>query len=105
MTSLTAQILLLLAMVGVSVYGAASLPATARVPIHLGIGGYHNWVAKWIGLILWPGIGIGLDALLHAFSAADTGGESAMKVILPIALAVLLITQIGALRAARGNAT
>lgn len=103
MMSLTIQGLLLLAMVVVSVYGAASLPATARVPIHLGLGGYNSWVAKWIGLLVWPGIAIGLDALLHVYMSADAGVDSAMKVILPIALAVLLITQAGAIRAARGR--
>jgi hypothetical protein len=44
--------LLLLGMVGVSLYGASALPPGARVPIHFGPGAYNNWVPKQVGPLL-----------------------------------------------------
>ena len=51
--SLTALIIggaLLLAMICVSLYGAAALPPGAQLPVHFGPGGYNRWVAKNTGL-------------------------------------------------------
>ena len=40
--------LLLLAMVGISVYGAITLPSDARIPLHYGIGSYGNFASKTV---------------------------------------------------------
>ncbi len=58
---------LLAVMIAISGYGAVTLPATARVPLHWG-GGWGSYVGKPAGLIVWPAAGalvcasIGLSA-------------------------------------------
>ena len=96
---------ILLAMIGVSWYGAVTLPADARVPIHFGIS-YNNFVPKRVGLVLHPALGalvfliIGLVS--HGKPAAGTSSHGAPPpVILPIIMGVLLVVQIGAIRVAR----
>jgi hypothetical protein len=93
--------LLLLGMVGVSLYGASALPPGARVPVHFGPGAYNNWVPKSVGLLLWPlggGVVYGILAV-HARSQQADGG-SGLPAGLTIALAVMLATEVGALRVA-----
>ena len=46
--------LLLGAMIGISWYGARTLPPDARIPLHFGIGTYNNFASKTTGLIIWP---------------------------------------------------
>ena len=60
--------LLLLGMVGVSLYGASALPPGARVPIHFGPAAYNNWVPKNVGLLLWP-VGGGVVYVILAVNA------------------------------------
>ena len=92
---------LLLGMIGVSVYGASALPPGAKVPMHFRPGAYNNWVPKSAGLALWPvgGAAIYLILALHARGQQANGG-SGLPVGLTIALAVILVTQVGALKAA-----
>jgi hypothetical protein len=93
--------LLLLGMVGVSLYGASALPPGARVPIHFGPGAYNNWVPKSVGLLLWP-LGGGVVYVIlavHARSQQADGG-SGLPAGLTIALVVMLATEVGALRVA-----
>ena len=93
---------ILLAMICVSWYGWVTLPADARVPIHFGIS-YNNFVPKRLGLLMHPAAG----ALLLVISAVTThdnsahGSRSAPLVIFPVAMAVLLAVQVGAIRVAR----
>jgi hypothetical protein len=95
---------ILLAMIGVSWYGAVTLPADARVPIHFGVS-YNNFVSKRAGLIMHPAAGalifliIGLVS--HGQPATGTSSHGPPPVILPIIMCVLLVVQIGAIRVAR----
>ena len=53
MATLVIDSVLLFGIICVSVYGAAILPAGARVPLHLGPAGYTNWVPRSFGLVTW----------------------------------------------------
>lgn len=102
LTALLIDASLVLAMMAASVHGAVTLPTGTRVPIHFGIRSYNNWAPKWVGLTLWPGIAILIAVLvIVARRGAQSDGASAHTVVLPIVLAVLLVTQLGALKAAR----
>ena len=100
-TLLVIDSLLLLGMVGVSLYGASALPPGAQVPIHFGPGAFNNWVPKSVGLVLWPAGGAVVYVLLvlHARGQQANGG-SGLPTGLTIALVVILITQVGALKVA-----
>lgn len=94
---------LLLGMIGVSLYGAARLPDGAQVPIHFGPGSYNNWVSKNIGLVLWPAAGMVVYVILiitHRSGQASGRSGSGLAVGLTVALVVMLVTQVGALRVA-----
>jgi hypothetical protein len=105
--SLTALIIggaLLLAMISVSLYGAAALPPGAQVPVHFGPGGYNRWVPKNTGLVLHPAFGAVVYAIV-VVTVRDhqTHGGLGPAAGLSIALGVILITQIGALTVALGR--
>jgi hypothetical protein len=92
---------LLLAMVGVSLYGASALPPGAQVPIHFGPASYNNWVSKSVGLTLWPASGAVLYAILVVAARNQrVNGGSGPPAGLTVALALMLVTQVGALRVA-----
>jgi hypothetical protein len=94
--------ILLLGTVGVSLYGATVLPPTAQWPLHLGPGGYGNWVPRNIGLLLGPGIAAVIFVILIITAhSQQTDGSSGLPTGLTIALALMLANQIGALRAAQ----
>jgi hypothetical protein len=108
--SLVISGLLLGAMIGISWYGARTLPADARVPLHLGPGGYGSFAPKTIGLLLFPVAGAVIFALLtgiaeHAIKGNHGGSGTTPLIILPIALAVIAATQWGAIAVARRNTT
>lgn len=92
---------LLLAMICVSLYGAAALPPGAQLPVHFGPGGYNRWVPKSTGLVLWPALGVVAYVIIvvnvHNHSTHGGLGPAAG---LSIALGVMLITQVGALTVA-----
>lgn len=92
---------LLLVMIAVSLYGASALPPGARVPIHFGPASYNNWVPKNVGLTLWPAAGTVIYAIL-VITARDqrVNGGPGPPAGLTVALAVMLVTQVGALWAA-----
>jgi hypothetical protein len=93
----------LLLMILMSVYGAVTLPPGARVPVHWG-GTWGNFRSKRAGLISWPAVGACLFALLAVVGEIRSHGQSAagaIRVLLPIIMCVLLIAQVGAIRAAR----
>ena len=90
---------LLLAIIGVSLYGAATLPPGAQVPVHFGPAGYNRWLPKKAGLALWPALGAVVYAIIVA-TAGDKGTHGSPATGLTIALAVIMATQIGALAVA-----
>jgi len=105
--SLTALIIggaLLLAMICVSLYGAAALPPGAPLPIHFGPAGYNRWVPKQTGLVLHPAAGAVVYAIIVVtVQDHQTHGDLGPTAGLSIALGVILITQIGALTVALGR--
>ncbi len=91
----------LLVMIGLSVYAAVTLPADAQVPVHHGIGGYNNWMSKNVALVLYPASGVVI--LLITAGVADGSGthDSAPAAwILPIVLLLVAASEYGAIRAA-----
>jgi hypothetical protein len=94
---------LLLGIIGVSVYGTRVLPAGAQVPLHLGPGGYTNWQSRNVGLLMWPLIAavVWVIIVVSGGSHRPGGGHSLpLPIGLTIALAVILAGQVGAIRAA-----
>ena len=105
--SLTALVIggaLLLAMICVSLYGAAVLPPGAQIPSHFGPSGYNRWVSKNTGLFLHPAVGAVVYAIIvvNVREHQAHGGLGATAG-LSIALGVMLISEIGALAAAIGR--
>ena len=97
-------------MIGISLYGSRILPSDARIPLHLGPGGYGSFTSKTIGLILFPVAGAVIFALLvgiaqHVIKGNHGGSGTTALIILPIALAVIAATQWGAIAVARRNTT
>jgi hypothetical protein len=92
---------LLVAVVSLSLYGASILPEDAELPMHYGFGGYTNWRHRTAVLWTWPAISAVLYVLAVAGSQnnGQAGGGGPLSLGLTIAIAVLLINQIGALRA------
>jgi hypothetical protein len=95
--------LVLLAMIGVSLYGWVTLPADARVPVHFGTG-YNNFVPKGLGLVMHPAGGV----LVYIISIVTTHNHNPAKAapaayIFPILMCVMLIVQVGAIKMARGR--
>jgi hypothetical protein len=102
--------LLVGAMIGISWYGARTLPPDARIPLHFGIGTYNNFASKTTGLIIWPVGGVVVFALLTAvyegvIKPNHGGSAKAPLIILPVVLAVTVAAQWGAISLARRNAT
>ena len=94
--------LVLLAMVGISVYGWVTLPSDARIPVHRGPGGWGNWQQKARALITYPvGGAVVFGVVLTATSRAKS---SALELIAPLALLVIFFTQYFAVMAAIRNA-
>ena len=94
---------LLLGIVGVSLYGRATLPAGARLPLHFGPAGYTNWQQKTIALVLWPATAVVLYVVLVVGSRSqhDAAGRGlSLPIGLTIALALILVNYVGAVRAA-----
>jgi hypothetical protein len=105
--SLTALIIggvLELAIICVSLYGAATLPPGAQVPVHFGPAGYNRWVTKNVGLTIWPVIGaVVLVIIASTVHSGQTHGGPGAVIGLGIALGLILATEIGALMVATGR--
>lgn len=89
------------AMVAVSVYGALTLPPTARVPVHFGPLGFNRYLSKTAGLVLWPAVAVAVLALAIGIARSQPDGGSGPPVGFTVAFLVMLVTQVGALRVAR----
>jgi hypothetical protein len=92
---------ILLAMVGVSWYGWVTLPGDARVPTHFGPVSYNNFQPKRVALVIYPVTGAVCLLILTLVGRGSRAHHGALYIILPIAMAVILITEAGAIRAAR----
>jgi hypothetical protein len=106
--SLVISGLLVGVMIGISCYGAVTLPPDARIPLHYGFGGYNNFRSKNVGLLVWPAAGALVFALLTAVSVQlirpnHPGGGRAPLIIMPIVLVIIVISQWGAISIARRN--
>jgi hypothetical protein len=98
--------LLVVCMIGISVYGARVLPDDARIPLHYGLGSYGNFAPKAVGLIMWPAIGVVVYVIFiaiqeHAIKPNHPSGSTVY--ILPIVMAVMVAAHVGAIRAAVGS--
>jgi uncharacterized membrane protein (Fun14 family) len=96
----------LLAMAGVAWYGAVTLPADARIPLHRGLGSYGNFSSKKAGLVAWPVGGAVVYGMLAGLTALPAmsrskGGDSVLLVMMPVSLAIMLVAQWGAISVAR----
>jgi hypothetical protein len=87
---------LLFAIIGISLYGGATLPPGAQVPVHFGPGGYNRWLPKKTGLAMWPALGA-VVCVIIVVTAHDKGIHGSPAVGLTVALVVIMATQIGAL--------
>jgi hypothetical protein len=100
---------LVLVMVGISVYGAVTLPSDARIPIHYGIGSYNNFASKTVGLIMWPVAGAVIYGILVAVSEhaikPNHGSRGRGQFILLAVLALIAAFQYGAISRAQGGGT
>jgi hypothetical protein len=94
----------LLAMICVSCYGAVTLPADARVPVHFGVS-YNNFVPKRVGLVLHPAVGAAVLLVLalagHGHPANGASSKALPSFVIVIIMCVLLAVQAGAIRVAR----
>jgi hypothetical protein len=95
---------ILLTMIGLSCYGAVTLPSDARVPIHFGVS-YNNFVPKRAGLVIHPAVGAGVYLLTafasHGNPAHGTSSRALPHFIPVIIMCVLLVVQAGAITVAR----
>lgn len=94
---------LLLGIVGVSVYGARVLPADAQLPLHLGPAGYTNWQSRNVGLLMWPLIAAAVWVIIAVSGGSQRPGSGhnlPLPIGLTIALGVMLVSHVGAVRAA-----
>ena len=98
----------LLAMVAATVYGAVTLPATARVPLHAGAPEYSYWLPKPAGLAIWLAVGalgFAVPGLLSASSLASNWASSVRVTLTPAVMCVVLACQAAALISARKRCT
>ena len=95
---------LLLAMVVASGRAAVTLPAEARIPVHVGSVEHRYLASKRAGLVIWPAVG----AVLFGVAGGITGSSLAADwvpgvrdVLTPAVMIVVLAFQVGALVLAR----
>ena len=103
LATLIIDTVLLLAMIGTSVYGAVTLPPDARLPLHLGPAGYTNWQPRNVALVAWPAIGTVIYVILIVAAERHHGSSGhgvPLNVGLSVVLAIMLASHVGALQAA-----
>ena len=95
---------LLLAMIAASGWGALTLPAGTRVPIHFGSDEHCFWVPKYAGLVAWPAAGALVYGILGGLSASSMASNwvpGVRDVLMPAVMCVVFGFQAGALVLAR----
>jgi hypothetical protein len=103
-TSLAVSGALWLAMIAAAAWGAVTLAAGARIPVHFGSAERCFWVGKRAGLVIWPAAGALCYAVLGGISASRLAAgwvPGVRDVLLPAVMCVLLGFQVGALALAR----
>jgi hypothetical protein len=91
-----ADLVLVVAMVSASAFGALALPPNGMLPVDLGVGSGLSWMPKGIGLVLWPALGVGSYFLFRLAGAFGQMGPKSL-VGLTIALALMLLAQSGSI--------
>jgi hypothetical protein len=74
-TALTVGGVLLAMMIAASGYAAVVLPASARIPLHLGSHQHVFLVSKRAGLVIWPAAGAVLYGILGGVSASSLASD------------------------------
>ncbi len=95
---------LLLAMVVASGRAAVTLPAEARIPVHVGSVEHRYLVSKRAGLVIWPAVGAVLFGVVGGITRSSLAGDwvpGVRDVLTPAVMGVALAFQIGALALAR----
>jgi len=98
--TLVVGVLVLLAMVGISVYGWRTLPPDARVPLHRGPAGFGNWQPKALALITYPVGGAVVFAIVLTATTSGKSGKTPLEVIAPLAILAIFFAQYFAVMAA-----
>lgn len=87
-----ANLLLVLAMVGMSAFGGLALPPDGELPINLGAGPRLSWMPKAIVLVLWPAMGVASYLSTRPWAAFGPL-RTRSQVGLAIALGLMLLVQ------------
>ena len=91
---------LLAVMIAASAYAAVILPASARIPLHVGSHDHVFLVSKRTGLAVWPALGAVLFGVLGGVSASSLASDwvpGVRDVLMPAVMCVVLGFQVGAL--------
>ena len=99
---------LLLVMVVASVRAAITLPAEARIPVHVGSAEHCYLAPKRAGLVIWPAVGAVLFGVVGGITRSGMAANwvpGVRDVLTPAVLGVALAFQIGALALARRPGT
>ena len=95
---------LLLAMVVASGRAAVTLPAEARIPVHVGSVEHRYLASKRAGLVIWPAVGAVLFGAVGGITGSSLAADwvpGVRDVLTPAVMGVALAFQIGALVLAR----
>ncbi len=95
---------LLLAMVVASGRAAVTLPAEARIPVHVGSVEHRYLASKRAGLVIWPAVGAVLFGVVGGITRSSLAADwvpGVRDVLPPAVMIVVLAFQIGALVLAR----
>ena len=95
---------LLLAMVVASGRAAVTLPAEARIPVHVGSVEHRYLASKRAGLVIWPAVGAVLFGVVGGITRSSLAADwvpGVRDVLTPAVMIVVLAFQIGALVLAR----
>ena len=104
MTSLVIGGVLLLAMIVASGRAAVTLPAEARIPVHVGSVEHRYLASKRAGLVIWPAVGAALFGVVGGITGSSLAANwvpGVRDVLTPAVMCVALAFQIGALALAR----
>ena len=91
--------LCVLGLIAGALHASATLPSSARVPLHLGVTGYGTYVHRTIGLVVWPVVGITVY-LMGSLAPYEAETASARWILLAVLIA-LVPTELGAFRKAQ----
>ena len=93
-----------LAMIVAAIWAAIVLPASARIPLHIGSVERCYLVPKRAGLVIWPSAGVRVSGVLGGIAASGLAADwvpGVRYVLAPAAAGLLLAFAVGALAMAR----